>query len=80
MDIRQLPKLPLTHHPLTQKEAEKLHAQICVLLRTLNAPGDWGYGTQLGQITQDLYVVRAEIQRVMERMGECAAKAGGIHS
>lgn len=62
--------LPLCSHPLTRKEAETLLAQIGPMLRLLNAPGDWGYGTQLGNITQDLYTVRAEVQRVLNLMNE----------
>ena len=62
--------LPLCNHPLTRKEADTLLALIGPVLRYLNAPGDWGYGTQLGTITQDLYTVRAAIQSERNMMIE----------
>ena len=32
------------------------------LLRLLNAPGDWGYGTKLGELTKLLLIARADLR------------------
>lgn len=61
-------QMPLCNHPLTRKEAVKLEGRVSDLLRELNAPGDWGYGTQLGQLTQKLHSVKLEIAQVLQPM------------
>lgn len=58
----------LCTHPLDQAEKEMLLVRVDDLLRTLGSPGDWGYGTKLGDLTLHLLALRAEIS---------AAKIGG---
>lgn len=47
--------------PLTTREKETLLVRVNDLLRFLGAPGDWGYGTRLGDLTLDLLSLRAQI-------------------
>lgn len=49
---------PLVAHPLSLHECEQIMALLGPLVRYLGAPGDWGYGTRLGDATvllRDLY-------------------------
>lgn len=54
-------KLPLCETPLSRDEAIRLEACLMPLVRFLNAPGDWGYETKLGRLTQELHGLRADI-------------------
>lgn len=43
---------------VSPKNRERLLLRIDDLLRLLGAPGDWGYDTKLGELTQILFVQR----------------------
>lgn len=53
--------LPLTQTPLSLEEAAKWINVIDPLLKYAGSPGDWGYKSKLGILTQRLYEVRAQI-------------------
>jgi len=53
--------LPLCACPLSPEEAIRLEAYLRPLLQYLGAPGDWGYQSKLGRLTQVLHALRAEI-------------------
>lgn len=63
--------MPLCGSPLSYDEAVRLEAELMLLLRYLGSPGDWGYETKLGQLTQVLHGLRAEIRQ--------AGKAAAVH-
>ena len=52
-------ELPDNH--TSQKDRERLLMRIDDLLRLLGAPGDWGYDTKLGELTQILFVQRTAL-------------------
>jgi hypothetical protein len=47
-------KQALSSHPLTEYERTRLLAMVDPLVGYLNAPGDWGYDTRLGDATLSL--------------------------
>ncbi len=53
------PEVPLGR--LRASEKQVLLLRLDDLLRFLGAPGDWGYGTQLGAMTQRLIRLRRDI-------------------
>lgn len=55
--------MPLCASPLSYDEAVRLEASLMPLLRYLAAPGDWGYGTKLGRLTEVLHGLRAGIRQ-----------------
>lgn len=55
--------MPLCGSPLSYDEAVKFEANLMPLLRYLGSPGDWGYGTKLGRLTEVLHGLRAEIRQ-----------------
>lgn len=63
--------MPLCTSPLSYDEAVRLEAELMPLLRYLGSPGDWGYGTKLGRLTEMLHGLRAEIRQ--------AGKAAAVH-
>lgn len=54
--------LPLSESPLCYEEAVNLEIEMRPLLRYLGAPGDWGYGSKLGRLTQALHALVPEIR------------------
>lgn len=54
-------ELPLVAHPLNDAEKAKLLLRLDDLLKFLGSPGDWGYSTKLGVMTQTLTVLRREV-------------------
>lgn len=52
---------PLTRSPLSSEERETLLRLTEDLARYLGSPGDWGYGTKLGDLTIYLTRLRVEI-------------------
>lgn len=54
-------EMPLVAHPLNEGEKAKLLLRLDDLLKFLGSPGDWGYGTKLGALTQQLTILRREI-------------------
>lgn len=56
-------------HPLSEAERAKLLLRLDDLLRFLGAPGDWGYGTQLGDLTIELKRLRLRVQNGEDRRG-----------
>ena len=47
---------------LRPHERELLLLRLDDLLRLLNAPGDWGYGTKLGELTKLLLIARDDLR------------------
>ena len=56
-------QLPLAASPLSIEERAKWINVLDPLLKYAGSPGDWGYGSQLGLLTQRLLHVRQEIAR-----------------
>lgn len=56
-------EIPLAACPLSYDETVKLEGNLMPLLRYLGSPGDWGYGTKLGRLTEVLHGLRAEIRQ-----------------
>lgn len=54
-------QLPLSESPLSPKERARWISEVGALLKYAGAPGDWGYGSQLGILTKHLHRVRAEL-------------------
>ena len=52
---------PLSSSPLSRDEAARILEYMMPLLRYLGAPGDWGYQSRLGVLTQQLRELRADI-------------------
>lgn len=55
--------LPLCSSPLSRDEVIRLEDNMMPLLRYLGSPGDWGYETKLGRLTQVLHGLRADIRK-----------------
>ena len=55
--------MPLCASPLSMDEVIQLESNIMPLLRYLGSPGDWGYGTKLGRLTEVLHGLRSEIRQ-----------------
>lgn len=51
----------LCANPINADEKGRLLARVDGLLNFLGAPGDWGYGTELGNLTQYLLRLRPQI-------------------
>lgn len=56
-DFKSLP----SNEGLSASEASTLRLRIDDLLRFLGSPGDWGYGTKLGELTQILHAQRGAL-------------------
>ncbi len=56
---------PLSSSPLSREEAARLLENLMPLLRYLGAPGDWGYKSRLGMLTQQLQELRSDIINAM---------------
>ncbi|HAR61751.1 MAG TPA: hypothetical protein DCS18_16380 [Alcanivorax sp.] len=52
----------LSSTPLTDREALELDMRLAGLSRFLGAPGDWGYGTKLGNFTLDVKRLLADLR------------------
>ncbi len=50
-------ELPLADQEPSEQEREKLQALLRQLDKYLNTPGDWGYGTQLGNLSSTVKTV-----------------------
>lgn len=61
--IQNFNNLPLSSSPLSKEEVLRLEANLMPLLRYLGAPGDWGYETKLGRLTQVLHGLRSDIRK-----------------
>lgn len=59
--MAKLLDLPLGR--INATERDRLLEEISPLLKYLGAPGDWGYGTKLGELTFFLHQVHAEVQQ-----------------
>ena len=55
--------MPLVAHPLNERERSTLLLRLDDLLKFLGAPGDWGYESKLGVMTQQLLALRREIAK-----------------
>ena len=55
--------LPLCISSLSYDEAMRLEAELLPLLRYLGSPGDWGYRTKLGRLTEVLHDLVAETRQ-----------------
>ncbi|MGD9539069.1 MAG: hypothetical protein AB7P52_17690 [Alphaproteobacteria bacterium] len=53
--------LKVEEHSLSEAEHHKLLDRLDLLLQFLGAPGDWGYGTELGALTLQLIDVRRRL-------------------
>lgn len=60
-DFRNLPDNNDGLHRID--EAAILQMRVDDLVRMLGAPGDWGYGTKLGELTQILRVTQTMLRR-----------------
>lgn len=56
-------KKPLCTHPLTEIERAILTVRLDDLGKFLSAPGDWGYGTRLGDLTVVVRDLLVELNR-----------------
>lgn len=54
---------PLCFYKLSQDEKTKLQLRLGDLLKFLGAPGDWGYGTELGDFTLAALHLKDSINR-----------------
>ena len=61
MSAPSFESLPLAECALSAEERASWVQAINALLKYAGAPGDWGYGSQLGILTQHLHRVRAEL-------------------
>lgn len=61
--------LPLVAHPLTDVERAVLVRLVGHLVEFLRAPGDWGYESKLGVLTERLIELRLELRGIRE-LGE----------
>lgn len=57
------PEKALSLHPLRASERLRLELRLGDLLQFLGAPGDWGYDTELGDLTLYLLKVMARLNR-----------------
>lgn len=55
--------MPLAASPLRRPHRDTLLLRLRDLLQFLSAPGDWGYQSKLGVMTQQLIALEREIQR-----------------
>jgi hypothetical protein len=51
----------LPGNELSSRETELLRHHLDDLARFLGSPGDWGYGTKMGELTQ---IVRAQLDEI----------------
>lgn len=56
----------LPANELRSRERERIELRLDDLIRALGAPGDWGYGTKLGELTQILHLQRAALAETSE--------------
>lgn len=61
MSAKPFDELPLSTTSLSLEERARWIAVLDPLLKYANSPGDWGYQSKLGVLTQKLHQVRAEI-------------------
>lgn len=61
------PQLPLAESALSHDECMRWLAVINPVLKYAGSPGDWGYESRLGRLTQHLYQLRAELERALRR-------------
>lgn len=54
---------PLCSSALSFDEALRFEAELAPVMRYLGRPGDWGYGTKLGELTITLHKLREEIKQ-----------------
>lgn len=54
-------EMPLSEIPLSIEERARWIAVLDPLLKYAGSPGDWGYQSKLGVLTQKLLQARAEI-------------------
>ncbi len=54
-------EMPLSESPLSIEERARWIAVLDPLLKYAGSPGDWGYQSKLGVLTQKLHQARAEI-------------------
>lgn len=54
-------EMPLSESPLSIEERARWIAVLDPLLKYAGSPGDWGYQSKLGVLTQKLLQARAEI-------------------
>ena len=59
--------LPLAESALSHDECMRWLAVINPMLKYAGSPGDWGYESWLGRLTQHLYQLRAELERALRR-------------
>lgn len=66
--LAAVPEMPRTEKllcesALSYEEALRLEAELAPLMRYLGSPGDWGYGTKLGDLTAFLLSLRGQIEQ-----------------
>lgn len=61
MSAKTFDELPLAVTALSIEERARWISVLDPLLKYANSPGDWGYQSKLGVLTQRLHQVRAEI-------------------
>jgi len=65
----------LSASPLRDAERATLLVRINDTLRFLGAPGDWGYGTRLADLTLELLWLRQQLQTAAPKASEVQAGA-----
>lgn len=73
MSTKPYSELPLSETPLSMEERVRWIGVLDPLLKYAGSPGDWGYGSKLGVMTQHLYRLRAEIMSQPEQQEETAS-------
>lgn len=61
MSTKTFDELPLAESELSIEERARWIAALDPLLKYAGSPGDWGYQSKLGVLTQKLYQIRSEI-------------------
>lgn len=61
---------PLSTHPLTAREETEILGRMYALAEFMGSPGDWGYGTTLGDLTMQLHQVRAALMASRQNSAE----------
>lgn len=59
--------MPLCSSPLNADEAIRLQQRLDLLLQFLRTPGDWGYKTKLGHLTQQLHGLKADVEKALDQ-------------
>ena len=54
---------PLAFHNLSEAERHRLFASLEPLRQFLGSPGDWGYGSRLGNLTLEVIAIHRELMR-----------------